>query len=252
MRRWIPFVLAATVTVAAAAPAAAEAAAPSSASSGSVAKAKAKVKKAVDCARVKCIALTFDDGPGPFTSKLLDILRAHRTKVTFFLVGTRVEKYGKIARRMAREGHEIGGHTYDHPHLTSLPDDEIRDEIERTQDLIQRATGRRPDILRPPYGDTDERVTSIAAELGLAQILWNASSRDWELRNVRAVTKRVVGLAKRDRVVLMHDVWPETVKAMPGILATLEKKGYHVVPVKTLLRGKELAAGEIYPVGGWK
>ncbi|MEU8265927.1 polysaccharide deacetylase family protein [Sphaerisporangium sp. NPDC049002] len=236
MRRWIPIVLAATVALAAAPPASAD----DSASKG-----------AVNCAKVKCIALTFDDGPGPYTGKLLDLLREHRTKVTFFLVGRRVAKFRKTARRMAREGHEIGGHTYTHPHLTSLSDDEVRDEIVRTQDAIRRATGKEPDIMRPPFGDTDDRVRSIAAELGLSQIVWDGSSRDWELRDTAAITKKVLGLAKRDRVVLMHDIWPETVKAMPKILTTLEKRGYHVVPVKSLRRGRQLNAGETYPIGGW-
>ncbi|WP_424529107.1 polysaccharide deacetylase family protein [Sphaerisporangium viridialbum] len=233
MRRWIPIVLAATVTLTAAPPASADA-------SG-----------AVNCAKVKCIALTFDDGPGPYTGKLLDLLRKHHTKVTFFLVGGRVGKYAIITRRMARDGHEIGNHTYTHPHLTSLSDDEVRDEIGRTQNAIRKVTGREPDIMRPPFGDTDDRVGSIAAELGLSQIVWNGSSRDWELRNTAAITEKVLGLAKRDRVVLMHDIWPETVKAMPKILTTLEKQGYHVVPVKSLLRGRQLNAGELYPIGGW-
>ncbi|GGK77415.1 deacetylase [Sphaerisporangium melleum] len=200
---------------------------------------------------MKCIALTFDDGPGPYTGKLLDLLRRHRTKVTFFLMGERVATSPSVVRRMARDGHEIGDHTYDHPHLPSLPDDDIRDQLTRTQDVIRKVTGREPGLMRPPYGDTDERVSGIAAELGLSQIVWNGTSRDWELRDTAAITKKVLGLAKRDRVVLMHDIWPQTVKAMPKILTTLEKKGYHVVPVTSLLRGRSLAAGEIYPVGGW-
>jgi peptidoglycan-N-acetylglucosamine deacetylase len=267
MRRWIPIVIAATVALTTTSPASASltpanatAAWPTSANPMAASVASANVTMAssagaasrgVNCARVKCIALTFDDGPGPYTAKLLDLLREHRTKVTFFLVGQRVGKYAKTTRRMARDGHEIGNHTYTHPHLTSLLDDQVRDQIGRTQAAIHRATGKEPRLMRPPYGDTDERVGAIAAEMGLPQILWNGSSRDWELRNTGAVTKKVLGLAKRDRVILMHDIWPETVKAMPKILTTLEKKGYHVVPVTSLLRGTQLTAGEIYPVGGW-
>lgn len=252
MRRWVPVVMATIMALTAASPASADASATTARTTEGVATAASTTASTgVDCARVKCIALTFDDGPGPYTGKLLDILRQHRTKVTFFLVGKQVEKFGKTARRMAREGHQIGNHTFTHPHLTSLLDDEIRDELTRTQEAIRRATGSEPDIMRPPYGDTDERVSAIAAELGMAQILWNGSARDWELRNTAAITKRVIGLAKRDRVVLMHDVWAETVKAMPTILTTLEKRGYHVVPVKSLLRGRTLDAGEVWPVGGW-
>ncbi|WP_214414858.1 polysaccharide deacetylase family protein [Sphaerisporangium fuscum] len=238
MRRLIPVLVTAVLGLATAPPATADT---RHAPSGTT----------VDCAKVKCIALTFDDGPGRYTAQLLDLLRRHHTKVTFFLVGQRVAKSGKIARRMAREGHQIGDHTFTHPHLTSLTDDQIRDELSRTQDAIHRATGRRPDIMRPPYGDTDDRVGAIATELGLSQILWNGSARDWELRDTKAITRKVLGLAKRDRVILMHDIWPETVAAMPKILTTLEKQGYHVVPVKSLLRGRQLLPGDTYPVGGW-
>ncbi|MEV6987205.1 polysaccharide deacetylase family protein [Sphaerisporangium sp. NPDC051017] len=234
MRRWIPVVVAAALALTATTPAAAD-----------------SIRRPLDCARVKCIALTFDDGPGPYTGKVLDILRAHHTKVTFFLVGEHVRKYAGTVRRMAREGHQIGDHTWDHPHLTTLYDDEIRDELSRTQDAIEAVTGKRPDLMRPPYGDTDARVGAIAAELGLAQILWNRSSHDWELRDTKALTAKVLGTAKRDRVVLMHDIQPHTVKALPQILSGLEKRGYHVVPVQKLLRGRTLLPGEIFPVGGW-
>ncbi|GII75602.1 deacetylase [Sphaerisporangium rufum] len=199
------------------------------------------------CARVKCIALTFDDGPGRYTARSLDILRAHRAKATFFLVGRQVEKYPALARRMVREGHVVGDHTATHPRLTALSDTQIRAQLRDAQDVITRATGRTPDLMRPPYGDTDARVASVAAEFGLSQILWNGSSRDWELRDTRAITRKVTGLARRDGVILMHDVWPETVAAMPAILRNLKKRGYHLVPVTALLRDRPLGAGETYP-----
>ncbi|MDH2423868.1 polysaccharide deacetylase family protein [Sphaerisporangium sp. TRM90804] len=266
MRRWIPVLVLATVSLTAAPVASADtagtrhtsstnteaASAPAGRATAGETGARGTAAKKVNCAKVKCIALTFDDGPGAYTGKLLDTLRKAKVKVSFFLVGTRVERYPALARRIAREGHEVGNHSYDHPYLTSLLDDHIYDELSRTQDVIREATGKRPGIMRPPYGDTDERVAAAAAELGLSQILWNGSSRDWELRDVKAITKKVVGLARRDRVILMHDVWPETVKAMPGILKTLKKKGYHVVPATALLRGKSLPAGEIFPLGGWR
>jgi peptidoglycan/xylan/chitin deacetylase (PgdA/CDA1 family) len=240
MRRWLPILIAALATLVAAPVAAAD-------STGTGAKAKP-----VNCAKVKCIALTFDDGPGPYTGKLLETLRRDKSKVTFFLMGRQVEKYGATTRAIHRAGHEIGNHTYDHPHLPSLYDGLIRDELVRTQDAIEHATGKRPTLMRPPYGDTDERVSGVAAELGLSQILWNRTSRDWELRNAKKITRKVLADAARDRVVLMHDVWPETVAAMPGILRALKKKGYHVVTVSTLLRGREVGAGETYPLTGWR
>ncbi|RCG24465.1 polysaccharide deacetylase family protein [Sphaerisporangium album] len=261
MRRWIQVAAAAALALTTAAPASAMSTVSSSSNSDNSSNGSSastvpaasphSLRPATECARVKCIALTFDDGPGPYTGKVLDILRAHRTKVTFFLVGGNVKKRPGTVRRMAREGHQIGNHTFDHPHLTTLYDDEIRDELSRTQDAIEAVTGRRPDLMRPPYGDTDARVGAVTAELGLAQILWNGSSRDWELRDPKALTAKVLGLAKRDRVVLMHDIQPHTVKALPKILSGLEKSGYHVVTIQKLLRGRTLAPGEVFPVGGW-
>ncbi|GAA1278310.1 hypothetical protein GCM10009677_35720 [Sphaerisporangium rubeum] len=265
MRRWLPILTVTLTAVVAASPLAAADPAGRSGEAGTTGAAAktgtaartgtvttAAKARTVDCAKVKCIALTFDDGPGRHTGKLLKTLSKNKTKVTFFLMGRQADRYPGTARAIARAGHEIGNHTYDHPHLTSLYDGLIRDELVRAQDSIERATGRRPTLMRPPYGDTDERVSGIAAELGLAQILWNRTARDWELRNTKAITKRVLGDAARDKVVLMHDIWPETVAAMPGILRSLKKKGYHVVTVSTLLRGRELGAGETYPVSGWR
>jgi peptidoglycan/xylan/chitin deacetylase (PgdA/CDA1 family) len=201
----------------------------------------------VDCAKVKCVALTFDDGPGPYTSALLDTLAKHRVKVTFFLVGKHVAERKGVVRRMAREGHEIGDHTYDHEHLTALSDFQILDQLTRTQDVIHSVTGKRPSLMRPPYGDTDARVSAIDKELGLSQVLWTGTTHDWALRDIDAIGDKVLSLVKRDGVILMHDVVPHTVKAMPRILSTLEKQGYHVVTVSTVARGKGLAPGDTFP-----
>jgi peptidoglycan/xylan/chitin deacetylase (PgdA/CDA1 family) len=148
---------------------------------------------------------------------------------------------------MAREGHEIGNHTYDHQSLTALPEDAIVDELTRTQDIIHGVIGRSPRYMRPPFGDTDDRVTRIDRQLGLAQILWSGTTLDWSLRDVGAITKKVLNLVKPGGVILMHDVVPQTVKAMPKILSTLDKRGYHVVTVSTLLAGRRLAPGVTFP-----
>jgi peptidoglycan/xylan/chitin deacetylase (PgdA/CDA1 family) len=201
----------------------------------------------VDCARVKCIALTFDDGPGPSTGKLLDLLRQRRAKATFFVVGRQAERRPALVRRMAREGHEIGNHTYSHPRLTGLPEHEILEELTGTQEIIERITGRAPRTMRPPYGDSDERVAAVAEFAGLAQILWTGSTRDWELRDRKAIARKALSLVRRDAVILMHDTVPETVKAMPEILGALRKRGYHLVTVAEVLRGESLIAGQRYP-----
>ncbi len=201
----------------------------------------------VNCAKVKCIALTFDDGPAPVTSRLLDTLRKHKAKATFFLVGKRVAEHPKIVRRIAREGHEIGNHTYGHQSLPALPDFEVVEELSRTQEAIRGVTGRRPKLMRPPYGHTDERVSAVNAELGLAQILWTGTTLDWSLRDVDAIGDKTLALAKPNGVILLHDVVPHTVKAMPRVLRELKKRGYHLVTVSALAGSRRLTPGSTFP-----
>ncbi|MFI7637771.1 polysaccharide deacetylase family protein [Nonomuraea sp. NPDC049400] len=203
--------------------------------------------KTVDCARVKCLALTFDDGPGATTPTLLKTLDKAGAKATFFLVGKQVELRPKVARQVLAQGHAIGNHTYSHASLTPLPDGQILDELKTTQSAIQQATGLRPKMFRPPYGDTDDRVLELAGEAGLAQVMWTGTTLDWQLRDTKKIKAAVLRLAKRNGVILMHDTVPATVKAMPEILKELKKRGYHLVTVPTLLRGKRLQAGVSYP-----
>ncbi|MFG3435735.1 polysaccharide deacetylase family protein [Nonomuraea sp. NPDC047897] len=201
----------------------------------------------VDCAKVKCIALTFDDGPGKHTPALLDVLRKEKVKATFFLMGKHVEEFPDIARRTAAEGHAVGNHTYGHPSLTSSNDREVLDEIRLAQTIIEETVDRRVTMFRPPYGHTDERVLRLAGEQGLAQVMWTGTTLDWKVRDARRIKATVLRLARRDGVILMHDVVPQTVKAMPAIVKELKKRGYHLVTVPTLVGGRKLAAGVSYP-----
>ncbi|MEV0631870.1 polysaccharide deacetylase family protein [Nonomuraea wenchangensis] len=221
----------------------------SSAPAATAAATSAAAEARVDCARVKCLALTFDDGPGAQTPALLKTLRKANAKATFFLVGKRVEELPKIAKQTLAEGHAIGDHTYSHQSLRALLDEEISQEIRLGRDVIQQATGYRPTMFRPPYGHTDDRVLRIADEAGMSQIMWTGTTLDWSLRDARKITATVLKLARRDGVILMHDTVPATVKAMPGILKELKKQGYHLVTVPTLARGggKALGAGVSYP-----
>ncbi|MFG1698119.1 polysaccharide deacetylase family protein [Nonomuraea sp. NPDC049309] len=206
----------------------------------------AQAPAATDCSRVKCLALTFDDGPGTYTPALLKTLDRAGVKATFFLVGKRAEKHPKIARRIAAKGHAIGNHTYSHAALPHRSDDEINEELKLAQQAIQKVTGRRPTMFRPPYGQTDDRVLNFAYQNDLSQILWTGSTLDWSLRDKKKIKAAVLKLAKRDGVILMHDVVPQTVQVMPEILKELKKRGYHLVTVPTLLRGKGPVAGESY------
>ncbi|MET8049955.1 MULTISPECIES: polysaccharide deacetylase family protein [unclassified Streptosporangium] len=206
----------------------------------------------VDCAKVKCIALTFDDGPGKYADKLLDTFKKYNSKATFFLEGQYVKSRPAFAKRMVAEGHDIGNHSYSHPHLRELSEDKIREELTKTQDIVKKSTGKYPTTIRPPYGEFDQRVAAIATEMGMPIVLWNGGSRDWATKNEKAIYDEVLKNAKRDGVILMHDWVEQTVKVMPKLLTALQKQGYHMVAVSSLRGAKATKAGEVYPVGSEK
>ncbi len=210
---------------------------------------KAKPAKGhkVDCAKVKCIALTFDDGPGQQAGHLLDTLKKYKAKATFLLEGQYVKARPQFVKRMVEEGHQIGNHSYDHPDFTKMTEDSIRWEIRHTQNLVYKITGTYPGVLRPPYGLADDRVQAIATEFEMPIVLWNTTSHDWATKNKKKIYTEVLKGARRDSVVLMHDWVTQTVEVMPDLLKALRKKGFHIVTVDDLLRGRTLKPGEVYP-----
>ncbi|WP_067169569.1 polysaccharide deacetylase family protein [Microtetraspora niveoalba] len=188
----------------------------------------------IRCARIRCVALTFDDGPGSYTPRVLDLLARHRARATFFLVGEMIDKTDwPVLRRMAAEGHELGNHTWDHHDLTSLGDAALRREIVRTQRLVREVTGVRMRGMRPPYGATDGRVAREARRLGLGQVLWAIDTLDWRDRVPKLVVRRSTA-AKPGEIVLMHDIHKTTVDALPRLLDVFDKKGFTYVTVSEL------------------
>ncbi|WP_230878482.1 polysaccharide deacetylase family protein [Planomonospora sp. ID67723] len=205
--------------------------------------------KPVDCAKVKCIALTFDDGPGKYADKLLATLKKHNAKATFFLEGQYVKSRAKLAKQIVDAGHDIGNHSYAHPKFTEISIDGIRSEIQKTQDIVKQATGKYPTTIRPPYGLLDDDTKAVATEMKMPIVLWNGGSRDWATKNEKAIYDEVLKNAKRDGVILMHDWVLQTVTVMPKLLTALEKQGYHMVAVSSLPGVKSLKPGDIYPAG---
>uniref|UniRef100_UPI001C5D9AD0 polysaccharide deacetylase family protein n=1 Tax=Nonomuraea rhizosphaerae TaxID=2665663 RepID=UPI001C5D9AD0 len=145
------------------------------------------------------------------------------------------------------EGHALGNHTYSHASTPSLLESELVDELQVTQELITKQTGRAPTMFRPPYGATDDQVLDIVGSENLSQVLWTGTTLDWSLRDVKKIKAAVYRLARPNGVILMHDVVPQTVKAMPAIVKELKKRGYHLVTVPTLYRKKGMEAGVSYP-----
>ncbi|GGO03869.1 polysaccharide deacetylase family protein [Microbispora bryophytorum] len=201
------------------------------------------------CATHKCIALTFDDGPGPYVQTLLKTLSEYKAKATFFVIGSEVKKHPKLTQLIAKSGHEIGNHSWDGTYLTSLKYAEINKKIGDTQRLIQKTTGKAPKLFRAPGGLRNGGVEEITAKFGLLQVPGTTATKDYikDYRHVDFLTNRALDVAGEGEVVLMHETVKETVESMPEVLQMLTAEGYSFVTVSTLLEGQELTPGQVYP-----
>ncbi|MFE4588440.1 polysaccharide deacetylase family protein [Streptomyces laurentii] len=203
--------------------------------------------EAVDCTKAKCIALTFDAGPGKDTPRLLDILKEKQVHATFFLLGKKhVVRYPDVVRRIAGEGHEVANHTWTHRILTDTDASEVRDELSRTQDAIAKITGRKPTLMRPPQGRTDDTVSDVSRELGLSQVLWSITAKDYSTEDSALIRQRVLDQAHGDGIILLHDIYKGTVPAVPGIIDELKRQGYTFVTVPQLLAPARPEPGTVY------
>ena len=189
----------------------------------------------------KAIALTFDDGPWPTTTKqILEILKKNNIKATFFWVGRYLQAYPDIGKQVAAAGHAIGNHTWNHQYIKYNEEGAAR-EIDRTSSLIEELTGIQTSIFRPPGGILNNGLAAYAQKKNYAVVVWSADSLDW-----RALTEslmdNVMRQAKSGGIVLMHDGGgnrARTVKALPDIIARLRKEGYIFVTVPELLKMQE-------------
>lgn len=202
---------------------------------------------AVDCRKAKCIALTFDAGPSENTPALLRILERKKVKVTFFLLGhNHVDKYPDLVRKMAADGNVLGNHSWTHPVLTSLPPERIRAELDHLDSAVEKLTGTRPTLMRPPQGRTDKKVEKVCRELGLAQVLWSDTASDYATTDTALIRKRILKDASRDGIILLHDLYKGTVPAVPGIIDALRAQGYTFVTVPELLAPATAEPGMVY------
>ncbi|MFK0260708.1 polysaccharide deacetylase family protein [Streptomyces angustmyceticus] len=201
----------------------------------------------VDCRTAKCVALTFDAGPSEHTNRLLDILKKEKVHATFFLLGrNHVDKRPAEVKRIDAEGHEPANHTWSHQILTEIAPGEARRELSRVQEAVREITGRTPKLMRPPQGRTDGEVSEISKDLGLAQVLWSVTAKDYQTNDSALITKRVLEQTERDGIILLHDIYQGTVPAVPGILKELKKRGYTVVTVSQLLSPAKPEPGMVY------
>ncbi len=200
------------------------------------------------------VALTFDDGPNPpYTDRILDVLHQERVRATFFVVGRAVVAYPKTVRRIAREGHALGNHTWDHAHLIVESRPAVRAELERTDAAIARITGRHTNLMRPPFGARDFAVIAEAHRLGYRVVMWSVPlPRDWEQPGAATIARRVIDTVTDGGIIVLHDgdrgrlcvrERPATracdraqdVPATRMIVRTLRARGYRFVTIPQLV-----------------
>lgn len=186
----------------------------------------------------KMLALTFDDGPGRYTSRVLDVLNRYRTHGTFFVLGQQVAGRADIVKRMADEGHEIGNHSWDHALLPPLAYKRLQHEIADTQNAIRAATGGyTPVLMRPPYGASSPAVIASLGAQGLKLALWNVDTEDWLHKgNADAVYAAVMGSAGDGKIILLHDIHEGSVEAIERAIPELVKQGFQLVTMSQLER----------------
>nr|DAM45928.1 MAG TPA: hypothetical protein [Caudoviricetes sp.] len=178
------------------------------------------------------VALTFDDGPGQSTEKLLDGLKERNVKATFFLVGENIEGNEEIVKRMYDEGHLIGNHTFSHVQLTAVSEGKALEEVNETNEAIKAITGVRPYYIRPPYGMLS---SCMAEEIDMQSVLWTVDPEDWNTSDCGAVVRHVVKNAKNGDIILMHDIFDSSVTAALEIVDRLKERGYVFVTADQLI-----------------
>ena len=181
----------------------------------------------------KYIALTFDAGPSrKYTPILLDGLKERGVHATFFLMGKNIEGEQDIVKRMSEEGHLIGNHSYEHIQLTKAGAKAVCEAVEHTQEQIEAITGKRPEYIRPPYGDWNEELEE---EIGMTPVLWSLDSLDWKLKDTGKIIHQVLKDVKDGDIILLHDIFPSSVEAALELIDILQKEGYVFVTADELL-----------------
>ncbi len=184
----------------------------------------------------KKVALTFDAAWGnEDTETLIEILRQHDARATFFIVGQWVDKYPQSVRALYEAGHEIGNHSDTHPHMSALSSSQIQVELNSCADKIEAITGVRPVVFRPPFGEYDNEVILTSRECGEMPIQWDVDSLDWKELSAIEIYERVIGRVQPGSIVLFHNAAIHTPEALPVILDELERQGYDFVTVPELI-----------------
>ena len=192
------------------------------------------------------VALTFDDGPyAPVGNQIMDCAEQYGGRVTFFVVGSRVNTYRAEIQRMADDGHEIGNHSMDHKILTKLGAPEIRAQIDRCSGAVKDITGQDTALVRTPGGGVND---TVRANISQPIILWNIDTLDWKTRNADQTVQKVLSQVKDGDIVLMHEIYWQSGEAAVRIIPELARRGFQMVTVSELAKykGITLEGGKTY------
>ncbi|MFT4641750.1 MAG: peptidoglycan/xylan/chitin deacetylase (PgdA/CDA1 family) [Verrucomicrobiales bacterium] len=183
------------------------------------------------------VAMTFDDGPRPWTMDLLDSLKERNIKATFFVVGQAVATYPEVVKRIVAEGHEIANHTWNHPkNMARMPERSVRKQLQACHDIIVKTTGVVPRVFRPPGGSFSSSQSQwIYKEWDYVNIMWSVDPLDWQRPGAEVIKSRILEGTSDGAIILAHDLHQPTVKAMPATLDALIAEGYQFLRVSELL-----------------
>lgn len=184
----------------------------------------------------KKIAISFDCAWGnEFTKQLLDYMDEYGVKCTFFCVSFWAEKYPDDLKEIIKRGHEVGTHSKTHPQMSKLNEKQIKDELEYSCGAIEKITGTKPILFRPPFGDYDDLLIETASSLNLYTIQWDVDSLDWKDLSSGDIAKRVINKTKSGSIILCHNNGKHTAESLPLIFSTLKAQGYEFVKISDLI-----------------
>ena len=182
----------------------------------------------------KYIAITFDDGPSVYTEEILNTLKKHKVNATFFILGNKVSAYQDLLIQSLKDGNVIGNHSYNHKWLIKLKENEIKKQIDQTNEEIQKYTGYTPTLLRPTYGSLNTYLKHFP---NMEVILWTVDTMDWKYKNTNVIVKRATNHLKDGDIILMHDIYKSTANSLDKIITEIKKQGFEIV---TILELKEI------------
>lgn len=184
----------------------------------------------------KKVAISFDCAWGTdYTDKLLEAMKKENVRCTFFCVEFWSEKYPEYLKKISEAGHEIGTHSATHPKMSTLNKEAIDRELTSSVAAIEKVTGKKVELFRPPFGDYDDLLIERAEALGLYTIQWSVDSLDWKNLSAKEIEKRVLSRVKNGSIVLFHNQGLHTAEAIPEIIKALKEKGYEFLPIGELI-----------------